>query len=78
MDQVPPGNSKEWRSFRQQVVLLMNEDFGPCVVSHINYITLYVDQHSEVYSTQKAQHETVANIEDTQVVNLWSNDHVLS
>ena len=78
MDQVPPGNSKEWRSFRQQVVFLMNEDLDPCVVSHINYITLYVDQHREVYSTQKAQQQTVANIQHTQVVNLWSNDHVFS
>lgn len=78
MDPVPPGNSKERRSCRQQVVPLMNEDSDPCVVSHINYIVLYVDQHREVYSTQKAQHETVANIQDTQVVNLWSNDHVLS
>ena len=78
MDQVPPESSKEWRSFRQQVVLLMNEDFGPWAVSHINYITLYVDQHREDYSTQKAQQETVANIQDTQVVNLWVNDHVLA
>jgi len=31
-----------------------------------------------MYSTQKAQHETVANIQDIQMVNLWSNDHVLS
>jgi len=56
----------------------MNEDFGSCVVSYINYTTLYVDQHREGYSTQKAQHETVANIQDTRVLNLWSNDHVLS
>jgi hypothetical protein len=78
MDLVPPGNSKEWRSFRQQVILLMNEDFGSRVVSYINYITLYVDQHREGYSTQKAQHETVVNIQDTRVLNLWSNVHVLS
>lgn len=77
MAQVSPGNSKEWRSFRQQVVL-MKENVGPRVVSHINYTTLYVDQYREVYSIQKAQHETVANIQDTQVVNLWSDDNVLS
>jgi len=34
--------------------------------------------HSLRRPTQKPQHETVANIQDTQVVNLWSNDHVLS
>jgi len=55
----------EWRSCRQQVALLMNEDFDPCVISHINYIILYVNQHREVYSTQKAKHKTVANMQDT-------------
>jgi hypothetical protein len=71
-----PRKFEKTGSFTQQVILLVSEDFGACVVSHINYITLYVDQQREGYSTQKAQHETVANIQDTRVLNLCSNDHV--
>jgi len=46
-DQLPQENSqvffirveKGWRMTEQQVVLLINEDFGPCTVWHSKYTT---------------------------------------
>jgi len=43
-----------WRLNGQKVVLLRNENFGPCTVRHNNYTALSVGQHREVELKLKA------------------------
>jgi hypothetical protein len=63
------------RLCRQQIVLLMSEDFGlrTCIVQlSISANILRLNS----YMKHNTKCETVAEIEDTQVAKLWCNDHV--
>jgi hypothetical protein len=40
--EIPVFFPYDWQSFGQEVVLLMNEDFGPCEWRHKNYTAVFV------------------------------------
>ena len=62
MGLLPPENSnllsvcvgKWWKVSGLKVVVLLNEDFGPCTVWHKKYSSLSVDQHREFELTCEA------------------------
>jgi hypothetical protein len=80
MGELPKGNfsllsvvvRKGWGFSGQQVVLLTNEDFGPCTVRHENFTAV------QGARTQHMKHSricgTLTEIQDIQVAKLWRDD----
>jgi hypothetical protein len=86
MGLLPPENSnllsicmgKWWRVRGLKVVMLLNEDFGPCTVWHKNTHSSLLTNLGSLNFCVKHSTEcgTVDKIQDTLLAKLWSNDHV--
>ena len=63
---------KSWRSFGQQVILLINENcyknYRTLILPNIGRLNLYIKRSTKC--------EVVAKIQDAHVAKLWGSDHV--